>query len=487
MNSIKLEIEDFLGFCDLNGVEALESDQVERLEDYIYKCNQAMNGDGVPLVADAVYDKLIEILKKANPDSDILKEVWNDDEVDKEEFETNDLYVHLRNEPMRSINTCKSYDCDELHQFIQRIPDNEVISLHASAKLNGHGIRCVFCYGLHEDSTSRARNSAGHNLKNQLDVILRKQGVDNIEDLQELDNVEIRGELLLPFSNLAKAREFNPDIVSAFSGVSSMLRDSASEEEWSLLEFVAYKIIGDGFSFETKEEEYELLESLGFKTPMSWVIEDITKDNILSELPSIMSDCENAIKPDDTGNNGYEYFTDGIVVEVNSREIFNQMGANGTKYYFGNVAMKVGYWKQDLYSGYVQTILWTRGKNKYSPVAIVAEEPSLVEFVDDDTDGKIIKDLKEITKESWKQLGVVTAGGNRVRRVPLYEPSNILLLNAYINEVIFFRYGGEAGVVPCFPDGKPLTEGKAKQVLQDNDDDDYDYYFTQSPYSDEDE
>lgn len=486
MNSIKLEIEDFLGFCDLNGVEALESEQVEKLENYIYKCNEAMNGDGVPLVADAVYDKLVDILKKANPDAEVLKEVWSDDEVDEEEFQTNDLYTHLRKEPMRSINTCKSYDCDELHQFIQRLPEDEEFSLHASAKLNGHGIRCVYCYGLHEDSTSRARNSAGHNLKNQLDVILKKHGIYNIEELQELDNVEIRGELLLPFSNLARAREFNPDIVSAFSGVSSMLRDSASEEEWGLLEFVAYKIIGDGFTFNTKEEEYDLLESLGFKTPMSWTIDGITKDNILSELPSIMDDCENAIKPDENGNNGYEYFTDGIVLEVNERELFYKMGTNGTKYYFGNVAMKVGYWKQDLYSGFIQTILWTRGKSKYSPVAIVAEEPNLIEFVDEETDGKIIKDLKEITKESWKSLGVVTAGGNRVRRVPLYEPSNILLLNAYINEVIFFRYGGEAGVVPCFPDGKPLTEGKVKQVLQDDGDEDDDFFY-QSSYEDSEE
>ena len=34
---------------------------------------------------------------------------------------------------------------------------------------------------------------------------------------------------------------------------------------------------------------------------------------------------------------------------------------------------KVDYWKQDLYR-VVQTILWTKGKSKLSPVAIVAED-----------------------------------------------------------------------------------------------------------------
>ena len=479
-NNIKLEIEDFLGFVDMNGVDALDSEQVEKLENYIYACNRAMNDlDSAPLVVDAVWDKLVSILKQANPDSEVLKEVWSDDEVPVEDFEENDLYKHLREEPMRSINTCKSYDCDELMQFVQRLPEDEEFSLHASVKLNGHGIRVVYCYGLHEDSTSRARNSAGHNLKKQLDVVLAQQNVLNIEDLEELDNVEVRGELVLPFRNLAKAREYNPNIVSAFSGVSSMLRDSATPEEWGLLEFVAYKIIGDGFVFETKEDEYDLLESLGFKTPLSWVIDGITKENILDELPNIIKDCEEVVAPDENGENGYDYFSDGIVVEVNSREIFNKMGCNGSKYYFGNVAMKVGYWKQDLYSGFVQTILWTRGKQKYSPVAIVADEPNMIIFEDGGLH-PYISDIKEINSSNWKELGVITAGGNRVRRVPLYEPNNILLLNAYINEVIFFRYGGEAGVVPCFPDGKPLTEGKIKQVLKDEDED---YFY--DPYAEE--
>ena len=40
MNNInlRLEIADFIGFCDLNGEDALDSSQVEKLEDYIYKC-----------------------------------------------------------------------------------------------------------------------------------------------------------------------------------------------------------------------------------------------------------------------------------------------------------------------------------------------------------------------------------------------------------------------------------------------------------------
>ena len=48
-------------------------------------------------------------------------------------------------------------------------------------------------------------------------------------------------------------------------------------------------------------------------------------------------------------------------------------------------------------------------------------------------------------KLKCKRLRVLTAGGNKVTRVPLYEPNNMLLLKAYKGEVINLRYGGESG------------------------------------------
>ena len=73
--------------------------------------------------------------------------------------------------------------------------------------------------------------------------------------------IEIRGEVVLPLSKLGEARQYNPNIVSAFSGVASMLRDSASEDETKLLDFVAYKVVSDDIHFNTKSEEYEFLEN----------------------------------------------------------------------------------------------------------------------------------------------------------------------------------------------------------------------------------
>lgn len=465
LNNIKLEISDFLSYYDLNGDEAIESAHVERLENFIYQCNKAMV-DGTPLVADAIYDRLYDILKTVNPDSRYLKELWSDaDEVEDEEFINDDLQLHLRTSPMLSICTCKSYDCQELLDFVKRLPDNTPFDAHISCKENGHGIRIVYKDGAYVSATSRARRSAGHDITKQMGIILANQGLDYIEDFAERGVVEVRGEVVLPLSKLGDARVYNPTIASAFSGVSSMLRDSATPEENLLLNFIAYKVLFDDAEFETKSEEYNYLDSLGFTVPLHWLVEGLTKETLLAELPSIVSDCEDSV----LGKNGdevYDYYTDGLVFELDDRELFYSLGGD-SKYNYGNVALKVGYWKQDMLSGYVQCIMWTDGKVKYSPVAIVAEEPDMIEFEDLDNHD-YIKSQSEIS--NWSELGVATQNGNRVRRIPLYEPNNIAILNAVVGNILHFRYGGEAGVVPCFSDGTPLSEGRISQIFEDEED-----------------
>lgn len=464
--NVVLEIADILGYFDLSGEDAVTSEQVERLEYLVQECNEATS-KGSPLVVDAIYDRMIEVLKVVCPNSPLLQEVWGEDVATEEEMDE-DIHRLVKKEPMRSIQTCKSYDCDEVMTFVAHLPEDSEFDLHASVKLNGHGIRLVYKYGYLEKAFSRARHTAGRDLTHQVQLIAERDGYLNIEALADYEQVEVRGELLLPLENLQMAREYNKDIVSAFSGVSSMSRDSASDEEINLLDFVAYKIVADDFYFSKKSDMYDMIESWGFKTPMNWVIEGVTKQTVLEQLPQIIEDCEGCVLED--GICTYEYFTDGIVVEVNDTDLFNSMGCNGDKYYYGNIALKVGYWKQDLYNGYIQCILWTQGKNKLSPVAIVASDVDMAEFSENcDDPVYYIKDLKDIL--NYKELGVVTAGGNRVRRVPLFEPYNMVLLEAYVGMPLYFRYGGEAGVVPCTADGTPLATAKIKESFSGNDDD----------------
>ena len=226
--NIKLEIGDFLGFCDLNGVEALESSQVEQLERLISTCNDYSNR-GEQLVVDAIYDRLMEILRKVAPESELCKYIWEDtDELEDSSDDSDKLFLA---NPMYSIRTCKSYNCDELNDFVKRLPDGKPFEAHLSIKENGHGIRIVYKNGELYKARSRARSSAGRDLTRQAKIFLYEGGVDSIPDLEDYEYCEIRGEMLLPFSNLEEAKSYNPEIKSAFSAVASMSRDSATDEE----------------------------------------------------------------------------------------------------------------------------------------------------------------------------------------------------------------------------------------------------------------
>lgn len=467
---IEFEITEFLGDFDITEATI---EKIEQLEDYIEQANTVAGmKTGELLVVDAIYDEMMELLKRVNPDSRLLQELWetsDDSNVIGEQY--TDL---LKKNPMKSIQTVKSLDSREMLEFKDNFPDTET-TLHLSMKLNGWGVRLVYKDRVLISATSRARSSAGRDLTRQLSIILERDGLLELPDTVSDDLIEIRGELVLPFSNLDSARSFNPSIVSAFSGVSSMARDSATDEEVSLLDFVGYRVIMDGLHYESVTEMYNFLEDdLGFNTPLYWVIEDVHKDELIEVLDATLEEIADDIFNEEQP---YEYFTDGVVAQVDNYETYHSMG-DGDKFDSGNIALKVGNWRQDNYFGYVQYIEYSKGKSKLSPVAIISNEPNEAVF---ELDYEVYEGLNEVLQvydlendainisdyvTNFKELGVATASGNRVRRVPLYEPVNLVRLSVRPNSVLHFKYGGEAGVVPCFEDGSLLKDTKGTDYIE---------------------
>ena len=439
---MKLDIEEMLGYIDLHGVEGFDDSRIEVLEKIIAECNSSMNDLEAVQVADSIYDTLYSVLKKVKPDSGIFNYIWEED------GDITDYTELLVKNPMMSIETAKSYSSDEFLDFIDRVPEST--SYFASYKINGHGIRIVYVDGHLVSATSRARSSAGRDLTWHMKVLLG----DYNEKLAEYGMVELRGEIALRLDRLEDARKFNPSIKSAFSGVSSLIKPSASEDEVRLLDFLCYGLIMDDFAFDTREEEFVEIQSLGYNTPEFILIEEIHKGNLSSTVPDIVRAFEESYEE-------FGYFCDGVVLELNERSEFLELGTE-KNHNLGNIALKVGVWEQVTYCGIVNGILWTKGKNKLSPVAIVSDNEGDVDF---DEDGNPL---------NLGEVGVLTAQGNRVKRVPLYEPKNIMVLDAYVGEPLYFRYGGEAGVVPCFPDGRLLKEDKVKEILTESSWDEFD-------------
>ena len=420
MNTV-VEIGNLLSQVDLYGVSSLQEDKIDALERYIQDCNEAMNGDGEPLVEDAIYDKLVQLLTKVRSNSPVLQELWSEDD------EVVGSYNKLLEEnPMVSILTVKSWNDDAVTQFIQRMPENA--NYLASYKINGHGIRVVYNDGVLVEATTRGRSTNGRDITEHVKVILG----DYNESLSEYGLVEIRGELALKLSNLDKAREFTPGLKSAFSAVSSLIKPSATKEEVELLDFLSYGVYIDDYDFSSKEEVFSQLSEWGFDTTEYISLEDISKDDLLENMKEVVSALESNYED-------FGYFCDGVVFEVSDGDVRSYLEGEG-KYHDYNLALKVDSWSQDIYTGYIKEVTWKRGKFKLNPVAVVVED------LDSDE-------------------GVLTVQGNRVKNIPLYNPKNILILKAYIGSPLSFKYGGEAGVVPCFPDGKLLSEDYVVEEL----------------------
>lgn len=420
MNTV-VEIGSLLSQVDLYGVSSLQEDKIEALERYIQDCNEAMNDDGEPLVEDAIYDKLVQLLTQVRSDSSVLQELWSEDD------EVVGSYNKLLEEnPMVSILTVKSWNDDAITQFIQRMP--ETANYLASYKINGHGIRVVYNDGNLVEATTRGRSTNGRDITEHVKIILG----DYNEALSEYGLVEIRGELALKLSNLDKAREFTPGLKSAFSAVSSLIKPSATKEEVELLDFLTYGVYIDDYDFSSKEEVFSQLSEWGFETTEYISLEEISKDDLLENMKEVVSALESNYEE-------FGYFCDGVVFEVSDGDVRSYLEGEG-KYHDYNLALKVDSWSQDIYTGYIKEVTWKRGKFKLNPVAVVVEDLNSNE-------------------------GVLTVQGNRVKNIPLYNPKNILILKAYIGSPLSFKYGGEAGVVPCFPDGKLLSEDYVVEEL----------------------
>lgn len=465
--SLAVEVTDFLGVFDLSNVT---EEQIEKLEDYIQQANRTAadvnkTGLGQYLIEDEVYDQLVSLLKRFNPESTLLQTMWEGSESESDsDLDLDELDQHLSEHAMKSITTIKTVEDPDYLNYINSVPEQPTEYI-AEAKLNGHGIRLIYNNGVFEKATSRARNSQGRDLTEQLKIVLGLKNMLNVPEWSDAGIVEVRGEMLVSFDDFTVAKEYVPNLVSPLFAVGSMSRDSAGTDEWSLLNFIAYRCYIDDVEFESRTELFDYLQDLGFSIPI-YTTFTVTREQMLQNYCSTIINVMDELIFDD--ESPYEYYTDGVVLELNKTSQFEELGET-YKYDLGNIALKLGPWQQSGYSGFVQMIRWTQGKSKLSPVAIIADAPDKILFEYDDQVYKgydsllTALDFEEYTGDifdlviNYSDLGIPTMNGAKVKRVPLYEPANMFILNTNIGSRLHFKYGGEAGVVPTDELGRTLT------------------------------
>lgn len=377
---------------------------------------QGVTADPTDLLGDPFIPEgrdLEEEFEFLNAENDGFYRDLKPEEYENEQVQSSvEYYMEYYGLPMFSIGTVKDWSDKKISSFAAL--DTLV---HFSMKLNGHAVRVFYDDGVLVHAATRGRVTNAKNITKQLRNILGPVK----EELRGKGVVEVRGEAVLKEQNLDKAREYNPGLKSPFSAVSSMISGSASAEQNQLLDLVAYRVLMTDEHFETKAEEYAYLSEHGFEVP-PMVIENVSS---VEDMQRVLGQFEEFAE-------GYDYMCDGVVAEVNSKELFGALGNDGTRN-AGNIALKVGAWAQDMYTARVQGVTWNSTRDRITPVLLVSDPHD-------------------------PEQGVLTAQGNRVRNVPVYNLNSMFRLGVKKQGLVHFRYGGEAGVVPCDSKGRTLEQ-----------------------------
>ncbi|MEM4385430.1 MAG: hypothetical protein QXD03_02645 [Candidatus Anstonellales archaeon] len=371
--------------------------ELERYIEHLQDC-AAM---GKPEVQDSTYDHLVKLLKQLKPDSYVLNRNWEKDE--QELSEVDELLVKYG---MCSILTINSLDeLDKFRELLREI--GRPVELIASLKENGHACRAVYVYGhLHSGST-RGRYKKGRDITRHLKAVLPNY----IEEWKNEALVEVRGEMLVSIENFNKYLK-GMGLKTPLSSVTSLIRDSVTDDELKLLEMVCYKVLFRDKVLNSLWDEMEYLKALGFKTPSKAKIGGVTSNNVHIAVDRLLKYFEGLM---DKGE--VEYSTDGIVVAINDNDIFYSSGKQGNSWR-ANFALKAGrYWESNIYHSVIKEVVFVPGKSYIVPKAII--EP------------------------------VITANGAEVTNVPLYNVGVMERYHYIPGETIYFRFGGEQGVTLC--------------------------------------
>lgn len=374
---------------------------VDALETYVATLQDAA-GLGNPLVDDATYDAHVRLLKQLKPTSSVLNRNWEVEDNELDEYD--DI---LKKYGMCSITTVTTMD--ELYKFRNTLSEiGHPVDIVASVKENGHGVRAVYLYGQLYNGSTRGRYKKGRNITRHLKAVLPNY----VEAWKNTKIVEVRGEMLVSKKNFEE--HLKNTLKTPLSSVTSLIRDSVTDEELKYLNMVCYKVISNDGSleFETLWEEFEHLRDCGFEIPQVAIANGISADNLDMVVNAALEHFEKMMD-----NGDIAYACDGIVFAINDNNTFYSTGKSGNAWN-GNFALKMGrYWESNVYSSDILEIQFIPGKSYMTPKAIVSP--------------------------------VATATGAEVTTVPLYNIGVMERYHYVPGEKIYFRFGGETGVTLC--------------------------------------
>lgn len=377
---------------------------IDAFEEYVSQLMDAY-AMGKPIVEDSQYDAIKKLLQDVKPESELLIRNCETEEAPMDKYDS-----ILKEYGMTSIHTIDGISLSSMSNMVDAINNaGGSVTLCASLKYNGHATRIVYAYGSLMSATTRGRYSKGRDITRHARILFPTF----IKQFESMPLVEIRAEVAV------KANTFNQflkplGIKTALSSVTSLIRESASDEEIGMLTPVSYKLIPSMREYRPRElsQEFEMLRSLGLNTAEYITVDDVTVNNLVESVEEILEYFESFVD-----ENGMDIDCDGIVIAINNNNQFYSAGKDGNAWK-ANFALKDGkYWQSSIYSSTIEKIVYSSKKKYLTPTAII--EP------------------------------VMCRNGAIVENVPLYNIGVMDRYQLYTGQEIYFKFGGEKGVTLC--------------------------------------
>ena len=279
------------------------------LVNLLNRASAAYYRDDSPFMSDSEYDRLYrELIELEDKYPEIKVKHSPSMRVGAEIREGFKKVAH--SEKMMSLDD--AFDVMEVEQFFNRLDFEPGNGFVVEQKIDGLAVNILYNFGKFVQAATRGDGMIGEDVTQNVATV--KDIPLEIQELSDVRNIEVRGEIYMPLSSFEELNKLklesdekpfaNPR--NAAAGSLRQLDPKITAQR--KLKFFAYGITGiaEG-TVETQERLHKFLRAVGFKTPDFIKIEKIEQiEDLVKEIIS-----ERA---------GLPYDIDGLVVKLNSFE-----------------------------------------------------------------------------------------------------------------------------------------------------------------------
>lgn len=310
--------------------------RIKELTEQLQKASYAYYGRDNPIMSDKEYDDLYDELSKLEAESEYVLAGSPTQKV--QGYVLNGFNKVEHSKPMLSAN--KTKDTKEIEKFVK---DKE---FYGSYKLDGLTVVVRYKDGKFVQGITRGTGTVGEDITEQCKFI------KNIPmSISYKKDLELRGECVISWEEF---KRINESLDSPYSHPRNLAAGTLRNLDLNILKnrnlsFIVFECVTD-IGEDSKSKSLSYLNNIGFE------IVPFTK------LDCTVEQVNDALQPE-----FYSYPTDGIIFELDSRELSESLGST-SHHECCRMALK---WEDELYETTLKNIEWNTSKTGLiNPVAV---------------------------------------------------------------------------------------------------------------------